>query len=189
MQKIIEIPKLGQVNFIRSKRAKRLIIKISSRNGIRVSVPVGVSYETAEQIVIKKLKAIQRHLNEIKRKNSECRQPDMNLRRVDVKSAVEKLVGRLQYWAKRYNFVFNRVTIRNQKTRWGSCSIKNNINLNINLVKLPDELMDYVIIHELVHTIHKNHGALFWKELNSLVGDARQLSHQLKNYRPGPIAD
>jgi predicted metal-dependent hydrolase len=188
MQKIIEKPKLGPVRFIRSKRAKRLFIKISSHNGVRVSVPSGISYETAEKIVMKKVELIQHHQKIVKRKESECRAPDKLLRQIDIKNAVEKLVSRLQYWVKRYNFTFNRVTIRNQKTRWGSCSMKNNINLNINLVNLPDELMDYVIIHELVHTRHKNHGPLFWKELNYLVGDARQLSRQLRKYRPGPIA-
>jgi predicted metal-dependent hydrolase len=95
--------------------------------------------------------------------------------------------------AKIHNFKYNKVSIRNQKTKWGSCSAKNNISLNINLVRLPDELRDYVILHELVHTRFKNHSKEFWAELNKFVGDsstnssrkAKELSKRLKKYRLG----
>jgi predicted metal-dependent hydrolase len=73
--------------------------------------------------------------------------------------------------------------VKNQKTRWGSCSEKNNINLNVNLVLLPDELIDYAILHELVHTRVKNHSKRFWAELDKLVGDAKKNDKKLKNHR------
>ena len=87
--------------------------------------------------------------------------------------------------AKQYGYIFNRVFIRQQKTRWGSCSAKNNINLNLKLVLLPTRLMDYVIMHELVHTRHKNHGPLFWKELDKITGDAKGLSKKVKSFGVG----
>lgn len=74
--------------------------------------------------------------------------------------------------------------MKNQKTLWGSCSSANNINLNVNLVRLPDELRDYVLLHELVHTRHKNHGNAFWRALNHLVGDGKRLQRQLRQYHP-----
>jgi hypothetical protein len=73
--------------------------------------------------------------------------------------------------------------VKNQKTRWGSCSEKNNINLNANLVLLPDELIDYAILHELVHTRVKKHSKRFWDELDKLVGNAKKLDQKLKKHR------
>ena len=94
------------------------------------------------------------------------------------------LVDRLDKLARKHDFTYNRVFVKNQKTLWGSCSSANNINLNVNLVRLPDELRDYVLLHELVHTRHKNHGNAFWSELDHLVGDGKRLQRQLRQYHP-----
>ena len=72
--------------------------------------------------------------------------------------------------------------IKNAKTRWGSCSSINNINLNLHLMRLSDELIDYVILHELVHTKIKNHQKEFWDLLNIVSGDAKGLDRELKKY-------
>ena len=98
-------------------------------------------------------------------------------------AARKHLIDRLDLLSKKHGFNYNRVFIKNQKTRWGSCSGKNNINLNINLIRLPDELMDYTILHELVHTRVKNHGRRFWNQMDKLVGDAKKLDSKLSEYR------
>ena len=72
--------------------------------------------------------------------------------------------------------------VKKQKTRWGSCSEKKNINLNINLVRVPEELMDYAITHELVHTKELNHSAQFWALLEKFIKNARDLDRELKKY-------
>ncbi|MBN1182908.1 MAG: M48 family metallopeptidase [Bacteroidales bacterium] len=78
----------------------------------------------------------------------------------------------------------NKVFVKNIQTRWGSCSGVNNINLNIHLMRLPHHLIDYVILHELSHTIHKNHGKGFWDFLNILTGgNAKKLEKEMRNYR------
>jgi predicted metal-dependent hydrolase len=74
--------------------------------------------------------------------------------------------------------------VRSQKTRWGSCSFNNNISLNVKLTRLPQELIDYVILHELAHTRIKNHGREFWKMLDGLIGDAKKLDRRLREYQP-----
>jgi len=74
------------------------------------------------------------------------------------------------------------IKIKSQKTLWGSCSSKNNINLNINLIKLDQELIDYVILHELTHLNIKNHSKKFWQELEKLEPEAIILDKKLKNY-------
>ncbi|MFQ5603129.1 MAG: M48 family metallopeptidase [bacterium] len=92
------------------------------------------------------------------------------------------LPARLNYWAKKFNLPYNKVTIRKQTSRWGSCSSKNNINLNLHLMRLPDRLIDYVLLHELVHTKIKNHGPAFWRKLTELCPNAKKLNKALNNY-------
>ena len=91
--------------------------------------------------------------------------------------------ARVTELANYYKFQYNKVNIRNSRTRWGSCSYNNNINLSLYLILLPDHLSDYVILHELVHTIHKNHSLKFWKSFDKLIGDAKAKSKQLKMYK------
>ncbi|WP_082780341.1 M48 family metallopeptidase [Rufibacter sp. DG15C] len=109
-----------------------------------------------------------------------------------IKSAVEQtlrleakryLPERVAFWASQFNFSYQKVVIKSAKTRWGSCSSTNNINLNLHLMRLPQHLCDYVILHELAHTIEKNHGPRFWALLDKISGDAKGLDKELKNYR------
>jgi predicted metal-dependent hydrolase len=80
---------------------------------------------------------------------------------------------------------FSRLTYRDNKTRWGSCSRDNKISLNIHLMRLPDHLCEYVILHELAHTIYKHHQKAFWQYLDQLTsGRARILDKQLNGYSP-----
>ena len=76
---------------------------------------------------------------------------------------------RVSYYAKKYNLAINRVNVKSQKTLWGSCSGNNNINLNYQLIMAPIEVIDYVIVHELVHTLHKNHSPSFWQEVGLIM--------------------
>ena len=96
--------------------------------------------------------------------------------------AKEYLPEKTQQLSEKHNFKFNKVFIKNNKTLWGSCSAVNNINLNLHLLRLPDHLADYVIIHELCHTVEKNHGERFWKLMDTILGDAKKLSKELRNY-------
>ena len=104
---------------------------------------------------------------------------DARLDKVEVEC---KLIDRLVELADRHGFSFNRVSVRRQKTRWGSCSANNNISLNMRIVLLPDHLRDYVILHELVHTKFKHHGRTFWRALDRLVGESKILDRQLHAY-------
>lgn len=98
--------------------------------------------------------------------------------------AKEYLPQRTEYLANKHNLNFEKVSVRNAKTRWGSCSGKNNISLNIHLMRLPEHLSDYVILHELCHTVEKNHGKQFWKLLDTISGNAKGSDKELKNYNP-----
>jgi len=99
------------------------------------------------------------------------------------KEAKSILPGRIDELAKTFGFQYRGLSIKNMKSRWGSCSGHNGINLNLHLVRLPEHLCNYIILHELVHTVHKNHGKYFWATLDKLCGDAKGLARELKNYR------
>lgn len=82
-----------------------------------------------------------------------------------------KVHERLTYWNTFYNFTYHRVAIRDQRTRWGSCSTKGNLNFNYRVLFLPTHLLDYVIVHELCHLKHFNHGKAFWAEMARTISD------------------
>ena len=99
------------------------------------------------------------------------------------KEAKRYLPERLGELSRKHRLTYNKVIIKNNKTRWGSCSDKNNINLSLHLMRLPDHLIDYVLLHELAHTVHKNHSKKFWKDLDKIYPDARTVDRELKEYR------
>jgi predicted metal-dependent hydrolase len=179
----IEIDGIGQVLFERSKRAKHINISVKPFKGLRVAVPYGVSFKKAKQVAQSKRSWIRKHLDKMKQVEKEHDAFTKNSIKIDRVEARKKLVDRLNELSEQHAFSFNKVFIRNQKTRWGSCSAKNNISLNMKLVRLPDEMIDYVLIHELVHTRIKNHANGFWAELNRLVGDAKGMSKRLNEYK------
>ncbi|MCC8089786.1 MAG: M48 family metallopeptidase [Rikenellaceae bacterium] len=93
------------------------------------------------------------------------------------------LPERVNYLALKHGFEYNNLTFRRSYTRWGSCSVKNNISLSSRLMKLPDHLIDYVILHELCHTVHKNHGSQFYKLLDQVcTGNHKKLNSELRGY-------
>ena len=97
--------------------------------------------------------------------------------------AKEYLPVRVKELAVKHNFVYKKVSVKNSKTRWGSCSFDNNINLSLHLMRLPNYLVDYVILHELVHTKIKNHSKDFWQLLDIVSGNAKKLDREVKDYR------
>ena len=92
----------------------------------------------------------------------------------------EIALPRVAYFANKHNLMVNQVRIKNQKTMWGSCSSKNNINLNYLLLMAPMGVIDYVIVHELVHTIHRNHSTDFWDSLESIMPEFQEHKRWLK---------
>lgn len=93
------------------------------------------------------------------------------------------LPSRIKQLALEHGFKYAKISIRNNRRNWGSCSSLNNISLNLQMMKLPDELIDYILLHELVHTQIKDHSERFWKKLDELTENrARTLAKALKQY-------
>lgn len=96
------------------------------------------------------------------------------------KRAAEVIETRCRYYAPVMGVSYGTVTIREQKTRWGSCSMKGNLNFNWKLVLMPSEILDYVVVHELAHRIQMNHSAAFWAEVEKILPDYKERKQWLK---------
>jgi predicted metal-dependent hydrolase len=170
-----EVPDVGPVAVAVSDRARHARITIDRDGAVKLILPRHVPLPQGHKILEAGRAWIVRHLDRVR---SERLNPPLDRNR-----ARRRLIERLNELARRHGFAYNRVFVKNQKTRWGSCSAANNINLNVNLLHLPDELRDYVMLHELVHTRHKNHSKAFWAALDRLVGDGKRLQRQLRQYQ------
>ncbi len=179
--KVIELPKVGEVLLKRSYRAKHVNISVKPTKKVRVAVPVGVTFDRAHNFVKRKEHWIEKQI--LKLVNSSAT-PIFDTFAAECFITEEKyLVSRVEMLAKKHGFEYSQLKFRVMKTRWGSCSAKNNINLNMLITYLPKHLQDYIILHELVHTRIKNHSNHFWNALDSVVGDAKGMHKELKlNY-------
>jgi hypothetical protein len=117
-----------------------------------------------------------------RRKRRRSRVPRMNDSHYQVHKEYARAVitERLAYWNQSYNFVYKRVSIKNQRTCWGSCSEHKNLNFNYKLVLLPESLMDYVIVHELCHLAELSHSQNFWSHVERTLPDYRERRAHLR---------
>ena len=178
MDYLVEHPEVGIIKYFKNNRAKRIIISLKP-DYVRVVIPKRQSFKNAQQFVESRLEWNKTN----KEKMDSQFEKSKLLPKIDRKVAREVLCSRIGELAQLHNFGYNRISIRKQKSRWGSCSSIDNINLNANLLHLPSELMDYVLLHELVHTRVKNHSKDFWDELETVVPNARQIDKKLKDYQ------
>ena len=184
MQQIVDMDGIGPVLFRKNPRAKSLQITVKPHAEVRVTVPRHLSMLLAQRLVSSRSGWIAGQLQRLEalRLKLHARLP---LRPALPQPAAKQLLaGRLQELASRHDLSYNRLFVRNQKTRWGSCSAQKNINLNIKLVRLPAELTDFVILHELVHTRVMHHGREFWELLTRLEPRARELARRMQVYHP-----
>jgi len=177
---ILYIDGIGEVVFKRSNRAKRLIIRVKGKENISVSVPRGIALTRAISFVNYKEQWIKNAVAKIK---NEEKQDENNKKIIPIDKARGIIIERVETLADLYGFNFNKISIKKQKTIWGSCSAKNNLNFNYKIASLPDSLRDYVILHELVHTRVKNHSPLFWKTLDNYVKDSKTIRRRLRKVR------
>ena len=115
------------------------------------------------------------------RKSTPAPPPEL-LSKTDRMKIQLKIGKRVRHYCEAMGVTVGYVTVKNQKTRWGSCSAKGNVNFNYQLAFLPDELLDYVVIHELAHRRHMNHSRAFWAEVEKYCPDYLERREQLKEY-------
>ena len=106
--------------------------------------------------------------------------PVKDLKKDELENMKRKITDRVSYYGNLMVVTWGRITIRNQKTRWGSCSSKGNLNFNYQLYYMKEDLLDYVIVHELAHRRHMNHSLEFWQEVERYYPDYRECRKRLK---------
>lgn len=157
-----------KVTVIRSNR-KTVAIQVNSDLSVTVRAPYSASEKDIEEILKKKEAWISRHIEKIKKTKERFEaEPTEKLTREKVialaEEALKVIPERVEYFAKVIGVTYGKITVRNQKTRWGSCSSKGNLNFNCLLMLAPPEVLDYVVVHELCHRKQMNHSKAFWLE-------------------------
>ena len=179
-----------QIEVIRSRR-KTVGIQIIPPGRIVVRAPLALPQTEIQRILDSKRAWIEKHLASVRQRETE-KETAGKLSWDEVEElgnrAVKELPPRLRELAKQVGVTYGRVTVRNQKTRWGSCSAQGNLNFNCLLMLCPRQVADYVMIHELCHRKELNHSPRFWAEVERVMPDYRDARNWLKEHGPALIA-
>lgn len=169
--KILMDPEIGEVVFRKSLRSRSISIRVHPVKGVSVSVPYIVPYAAARLFFEARREWILETMTRQKERMKDVRPAAPGEIEALRRQAKAELPPRLAELAARYGFVYNKVTIKHNASNWGSCSSKENINLNLNIVRLPKVLQDYVLLHELCHLRHHDHGHAFHLLLEHVLTD------------------
>ena len=169
--KVVVDPQIGEVVFRKSKRSRSVSIRVHPVKGVTVSVPYLVPYAVAKLFFEARRNWIIKTMARQKRRMVDT--PVASASEIEKlrRQAKSELPPRLAELAERYGFIYNRVAIKHNSSNWGSCSSKSNINLNLNIVRLPKILQDYILLHELCHLRHHDHGHAFHLLLEHVLTD------------------
>lgn len=173
-----------EVTVIKSRR-KTIAIQVNSDLSVTVRAPYGVTEKYIEEFLNKNETWISKQMNEIKAKKKSVESGNVENVTLDkikalADQALEIISTRVEDFAKIIGVTYGNITIRNQKTRWGSCSSKGNLNFNCLLMLAPPEVLDYVVVHELCHRKQMNHSKAFWSEVEKVFPDYKKSIKWLK---------
>jgi predicted metal-dependent hydrolase len=166
-----------------SRRSRCLRLTIHPGGQLIVTIPFFTNPKKIEDLLRKKSDWILKNILRLE-KNKIASLPHASRKDYQAKKEVaRKLVfEKIYHFNRHYKLNFNKVSIRNQKTRWGSCSKSGNLNFNYRIVYLPEKLADYLVIHELCHLKEHNHGSKFWELVASALPENRILRKELRRY-------
>ena len=171
-----------QVEVIKSRR-KTISIEIRPDLRVVVRAPYRMSKRDINAFVTEKQDWIEKHMKIVQERNAKQQEQEKFTMEEINELADQALVyfpPRVKEYADKMGVTYGRITIRNQKTRWGSCSSVGNLNFNCLLMLLPEEVRDYVIIHELCHRKEMNHSPKFWAEVGKYCPDYKTMEKRLK---------
>ena len=173
------------IEVIRSKR-KTLAIEIRPDMRVVVRAPEKIPQNEIIKFVEEKQNWIKKHLVQMyfKAEENKKQKKEPALTNADIEKLCQKALSvipdKVKYYAEIMGVIYGRITIRNQKTRWGSCSSKGNLNFNCLLMLAPSEILDYVVVHELCHRKQMNHSKAFWLEVEKVLPDYKESIEWLK---------
>ena len=179
----LQSPTPPDLIFVRHPRARRYVVRVNMDGTVRVTIPrwgskrEGAAFAESQRAWIEK----QRERVERERARPRVELPADVVKAARVRAARE-LPNRLRELAAEHGCAVARISIRNQRSRWGSCSPNGHICLNWRLVLIPDWVRDYVLIHELMHLTRMDHSLKFWKLVEAACPEWRAARRWLKNY-------
>ena len=171
---------IEQLEIIRSKR-RTIAIEVKKDLRIVVRVPLEMKDNDIQRFVMEKQRWIEKHLQIVKKRNEEKETP-FTVEEIHAlaDAALKDLLQRVAKYAPIVGVTVGRITIRNQRSRWGSCSAKGNLNFNCLLMLCPEEVRDYVVVHELCHRKELNHSPAFWSLVECVLPGYKEQYHWLK---------
>ncbi len=173
-----------KIELIRSNR-KTISIEIKKENVILVRAPYSMTDAAIEKFLSEKEEWILTHLQKAIENAERVREIERLSEEEIYKLAdlaLEIIPVKVKHYADIMKVRYGRITIRNQKTRWGSCSGKGNLNFNCLLMLAPDEVVDYVVVHELCHLLEMNHSKAFWEHVEQVIPDYKRQRKWLKEH-------
>lgn len=179
----IEHPLLGTVTLARRRRNRRISLSVRPSGKTILSYPFGVSEKRALRFLDSKAEWVLLARQRMAERSENCRTfTDVEIAAMR-KQAAEVLPAMVERLAKQFGFRYGRVTIRATRSKWGSCSPDNNISLSVFMMTLPVHLQEYVVIHELCHTVHHNHSERFHALADRCMGGReKELRRELRRY-------
>lgn len=177
----IKIKELNIVCQLKRGNVKSLRLLMYQNGEIVVSAPNYLPKFIIRKFLEKKLSWIEKKINIIK--NNQIKDISNKTRKDylrDKEKARDLITKRVEFYNKYYNFTYKEIRIKNQKSLWGSCSKKSNLNFNFRLLYLPSQIRDYVIVHELCHLKELNHSKNFWHLVSLTIPDYKRIRKNLK---------
>ncbi|MFH1656144.1 MAG: M48 family metallopeptidase [Candidatus Nealsonbacteria bacterium] len=165
----------------KSKRARRLRLAVYCDGSVVVTQPRNISFDNIESFIKIKSDWILAKLNFFSNFKRELPKSSYKDYLEKKQKAFDLVVNKIEKFNKIYKLKFNKINIKNQKTRWGSCSQKGNLNFNYRIIYLPDKFIDYIIIHELFHLREFNHSRKFWNLIKTAIPDYLNIKKELRN--------
>jgi len=166
-----------------SKKAKRMRLAVYCDGSVVVTSPLGIDLSLIEKFIADKKQWVWDKIQFFKSVDSKAIRTFSHKDYLENKGKALALVEeRVKFYNKIYEFSFNKIFIKNQKTRWGSCSYKQNLNLNYKIVFLPEKYQDYIIVHEMCHLKEFNHSKKFWALVEKALPNYLDIKKELHNH-------
>jgi predicted metal-dependent hydrolase len=165
-----------------SQRARRMRLAVYCDGNLTVTVPYGFDLTAVENFIRQKTDWIIKKLDYFKkRKINPLFIKSGKKEYKKLKSAANQIATeKVNYFNQTYKFEYNKISIRNQKTRWGSCSRRGNLSFNYKIALLPSDLADYIIVHELCHLKEFNHSLKFWNLVEMTIPLHKEIRKKLR---------
>lgn len=166
----------------KSKRARRLRLAIYCDGSFVITAPSDLAIGKIENYIVQKTEWVLEKLKIMKKRGKSKifkLVNEGNYQNLKIQ-ALKLAETRVMFFNKKYKFKYNKISIRNQKTRWGSCSKRGNLNYNYKIALLPKKLADYIIVHELCHLKEFNHSRKFWNLVGKAIPEYDEVINKIK---------